>query len=150
MSYPVAVYPIPTGSRLLPRTCIHCNQPIGVGRWDDFNGFLVTCPHCSRSTGKRWSLKRLIIMAGFFLNAFSFFFLFRPLKALILFIVAASWAVGVSALAFADWAPDWLAVVWGSVFFLAPPIIDAVALVRHELDLDRPGGAPVRNVAQPL
>jgi hypothetical protein len=75
-------------------------------------------------------------MAGFFLNAFSFFFLFRPRRASILFAAAVAWAVGVGDLAFSDRAPDWLAVVWGSVFFLAPPIVNTVALIHHESDLD--------------
>ena len=135
MSYPVGVFPVPIASSLRTRQCLHCEQPVGIGRWDDLNGFLVTCPHCSLRTGKRWPLRRPI-MAGFFLNAFSFFFLFRPGTATFLFAAAVAWAVGIGDLAFSDFAPDWLAVVWGAVFFLAPPIVNAVALIRPESDLD--------------
>ncbi len=136
MTYPMGKFPIPTVSGLLARHCVHCHGTVGIGRWDDLNGFLVRCPHCALVTGKSWSLNRPLV-AGFLFNAISFFFVFRPAKALALFGLFAAWTVGVGSTAFGRSGPEWLQIAWGVVFFLGPVIVNAIELVRHESHLSR-------------
>src|SRR5258705_11899087 len=72
----VGQYPIPLGAKLRAVECVHCHRPLGISSWDYWNGFLVVCPHCAGFHGKRWGFERTLL-AGLFLNVFSFFFTLR-------------------------------------------------------------------------
>jgi hypothetical protein len=114
--------------------CVHCGNPIVMSGWDNFNGFLVECPHCHGFHGRRWSI-RAVTAVGFVLNALSFLFTMRPGRALLVIVIwcAAVWLVMPRINPWPDWAQ---ATAFGTVI-LGPAIINAVLLVRHQIDLDR-------------
>lgn len=135
--YPPGRHPLPSEERLRPVECVHCSGPLGVTVWDDWNGFLVVCPHCGGCHGRRWGLERTLL-AGLVLNALSFFLTFRPRPATWLFAgyVAAVAAGLVLAIRFEDHDGPLLAAV--AVLVLGPLLVNVVALIRHQIDLDRP------------
>ena len=133
MTYPVAERVTPTNARAAVE-CVHCKAPIAVSTWDKFNGFLVECPSCHGFHGRRWNIRGLAL-ASFLLNALSFLFTMRPGKALA--------AIAVWVLAFwlllprTETWPDWAQAVAFGTLMIGPMIINAVLLVRHQIDLDR-------------
>ncbi|HXJ16213.1 MAG TPA: hypothetical protein VNM68_03350, partial [Candidatus Polarisedimenticolia bacterium] len=132
----VGEYPIPLGSSLRAVECVHCHRPMGVSSWDYWNGFLVVCPHCLGKHGKPWAFERTIL-SGLFLNVFSFFFTLRPRQALIAIIafVLADWIlIGASV---QQEGNDPLLITSMLVAVLGPVLVNAVALVRHQIALDK-------------
>ncbi|HET7436034.1 MAG TPA: hypothetical protein VFN10_15095 [Thermoanaerobaculia bacterium] len=118
-------------------SCVHCHKAITVSTWDRFNGFLVECPHCHGFHGRRWQI-RAVAFASFLLNAASFLFTMRPGKAL---LAMAAW-VGFFwfALPRSDGWPEAVRVMIYGALMIGPMLINAILLVRHQIDLDR---APV-------
>lgn len=131
--YPLAekVSPVMTSGAT---ACVHCGNPIVMSAWDNFNGFLVECPHCHGFHGRRWNV-RAVVGVGFVLNALSFLFTMRPRNAFIAIVAwcAAVWLVLPRIESWPDWAQ---AVAFGTVI-LGPAVINAGLLVRHQIDLDR-------------
>ena len=68
------------------KSCTNCNKKIRLKRWDSWNNFLVRCPFCERLHGHRWDAGK-VLMASFILQPLTFFFTFRPIKALFVFIL---------------------------------------------------------------
>jgi hypothetical protein len=132
----VGSYPVPIGSKLRAVECVHCKRPLGISNWDYWNGFLVLCPHCGGSHGKPWGFERTLL-AGLFFNVFGFFFVMRPRQAL----------TALLAFAMADWgllslsakndmnAPLMFTAI--SFFALGPVLVNGIALVRHQVQLDK-------------
>jgi hypothetical protein len=133
MSYPIAERVTPTNAKSAV-ACVHCKSPIAVSTWDKYNGFLVECPSCHGFHGRRWNIRGLVF-ASFLLNALSFFFTMRPGKALAVIAVwvAAFWLIMPRTEGWPEWAE---ALAFGALM-LGPVIINAVLLVRHQIDLDR-------------
>lgn len=103
-----------------------------MGWWDRLNGFLVECPHCHGFHGRPWNIRGLALVS-FLINALSFFFTARPAKALPLIVAWAAifgWVLPRSM----GWGDSAEIAVW-SVFMLGPMVINAVLLVRHQIDL---------------
>ncbi len=140
---PLGTFPIPAASRLRAVKCVHCAQPVGISTWAYLNGFLVVCPHCRGYHGKRWGFERTLL-AGFFLSAFSFFFVMRPLRALTAFVAFAwlIWGLGTLAIHY-DFKQDAATLALFGVFFMGPVLVNALLLVRHQMLLDQaPPGPP--------
>lgn len=114
------------------RPCQYCRRSVPLSKWDDWNGFLVECPHCGRMLGKFWKIGNVLI-ASLFFNAFSFLFTMRPTYAL-------PWLAGFAAAAVAgnfylESLPDTLQIVLAVAFILGPVLVNAVVLVNHERGL---------------
>ena len=119
-------------------TCIHCGNPMAVGRWDKLNGFLVECPSCRGYHGRAWSPRALGFMS-LLLNAISFFFTMRPGRA---FFAVILWSAAIYfIMPRTEYAPDWIQVTAWIFFLLGPLVINMILLVRHQIDLDRPPAA---------
>lgn len=116
------------------RPCLHCGRGVALSKWDDWNGFLVECPHCGGMHGKRWNIRR-VLMASFVFNAVSFLFTMRPFVAAVWLSVFVAAAVGGAF--FLESLPDNLQIVAASAFILGPMIINAVVLSLHERSLDQ-------------
>ncbi|HEX6183959.1 MAG TPA: hypothetical protein VFZ44_08790 [Pyrinomonadaceae bacterium] len=116
------------------RPCLHCGGSVSLTRWDDWNGFLVECPHCEGLHGKRWSIRR-VMMASFVFNAVSFLFTMRPAAAIL--SLSAFAAAAVAGYFFIDSLPDTLQIVAASAFILGPMLVNAVVLIIHERGLDQ-------------
>ena len=143
----VGVYPVPIGSKLRTVECIHCRRPMGITKWEYWNGFLVVCPHCGGNHGKRWAL-RPTILAGFFFNVVSFLFVFRPRQAVSAILAFA--LVDLVLLSLSARNDTNTGLMFTSVFVLlfGPVVVNAIALVRHQSLLDKappidPGGRGV-------
>jgi hypothetical protein len=105
-----------------------------TGAWDRINGFLVECPSCHRNHGKRWSI-RAIALASFLLNAVSFYFTMRPLRATVFLLawVAAFWLI----LAQVESAPESVQLLAFGALLMGPLLINMALLVRHQIHLER-------------
>ncbi len=136
MSYPLGVYPVPTGSRLRARACRHCGLELGVGRWNDLNGFLVRCPHCGGLHGKKWNARRTVV-AGLLFNALSYPFVMRFRPALVVIGVTVASVLSFGMLVDLRTTPDWLAATAFGTFFLAPCVVNGVLLLRHQTLLEQ-------------
>ena len=117
--------------------CPHCHAEVPVTRWDKMMGFTTRCPNCTRWAGQHWSAKRLLItlIGGLVINGFIFFFVMRPLRALMLFITYVgiiAVAVSVDGKLHRD--------VWStfSTFIFFPALYAAWYYVAHERELDGP------------
>lgn len=132
---PVGFYPIPNRRGFHAVECVHCARPLGVTRWDYWNGFLVVCPHCRGYHGKPWSIEKPLV-AGLFLNALSFFLTMRPRQAIVAIagFVVACWALVV--LAGENQTHDGFTIAAGITIVLGPVVINAIQLVRHQSRLD--------------
>lgn len=131
--YPVAERPSPLNAASAV-TCIHCGKPLVVSRWDRINGFLVLCPHCRGFHGRRWNV-RALAFASLMLNALSFFFTMRPWRAVLMLV---GWIAffGLVLPAAERW-PDAVQVLAFGIAMLGPMVINALLLIRHQVDLDR-------------
>ena len=139
---PTSKYPIAKPYEATPvrgsniRNCYHCGRPLLISKWDDWNGFLFTCPHCGNIHGKSWN-PFAVVFSSIFLNAFTFFATLRWRKALPLFIVFAAYGAA------ASWALDEgrmsqsVELLVMSGFFVGPAVINAYLLLRHQFDLSR-------------
>jgi hypothetical protein len=132
-SYPRASLPSEPGSGVI-RACRVCSEPIKVSRWDDLNGFLIRCPHCSGVHGRSWRVY-YYALASLLLNALSFFVTMRWKRALPLAL-----AFGLGFLV-ADQIEKHLAVSQGvllivyGLLLLGPLIVNTVLILRHEMAL---------------
>ena len=132
-TYPVAerITPLNAASSV---ACSHCGSPIAVPTWDRWNGFLLRCPHCRGFHGRAWNIRGLAL-ASFLLNAVSFLFTMRPSKAIPVIIL---WSVTFwLLLPRSERWPDWEQATLFIALFVGPMVINAVLLIRHEVDLDR-------------
>ncbi len=134
--HPLGRYPIPEGSGLRAVECVHCHGQLGISKWDYWNGFLVKCPHCSGFHGKPWGIERTVV-AGLILNVLSFPFVFRPRMAFaaIFFFVLTGWLLGI--LVAQNDTNTALMIAFIGIIGLGPVVINAIALVRHQVQLDR-------------
>ena len=131
--YPLAERTTPVNAQAAVE-CVHCHNPIVLGRWEKMNGFLVECPYCHGYHGRRWKA-RIIGFASVFLNALSFFFTMRPGGAFAAIVV---WTAAVYfLLPKTEYAADWIQATAFIVVFLAPLVINMALLVRHQVDLDK-------------
>lgn len=114
--------------------CVHCGNPIVMSGWDNFNGFLVECPHCHGFHGRRWSI-RAVTAASFVLNVLSFLFTMRPRTAVLTIAIwcTTMWLV----LQHVQSWPDWAEAMALGTLMLGPAFVNAGLLVRHQIDLDR-------------
>ena len=112
-------------------------------RWDDWNGFLVECPHCGGMHGKHWHIKR-VMMASFVFNAVSFLFTMRPLYGVTW--LAAFAAASVAGNFFLEALPDVVQIALAGAFLLGPMVVNGVVLVVHERGIDNssPSGEMVK------
>lgn len=115
------------------RPCLHCRRSVSLSKWDDWNGFLVECPHCGGMHGKPWKIGR-VLLASFVFNAFSFLFTMRPAYALP--CLAGFAAAAVAGNFYLESLPDTLQIVLAIAFLLGPMLVNAVVLVSHERGLD--------------
>ena len=77
-------------------------------------------------------------MAGLMLNFFSFFFTMRPWRAVLTMLGFAAWFVGGVYLLDRSHVVDGpIFMTWLIVFLLGPMILDAVLLIRHQIDLEK-------------
>lgn len=114
------------------RPCQYCRRSVTLSKWDDWNGFLVECPHCGKMLGKFWNIRR-VLMASFVFNAFSFLFTMRPAYALP--CLAGFAAAAVAGNFYLESLPDTLQIVLAVAFILGPMLVNAVVLVNHERGL---------------
>jgi hypothetical protein len=124
--------------RGISRSCFQCGKLLLVSRWDDWNGFLIRCPHCGRYHGKNWNLKA-ILWGSFFFHAFSFFFTMRPLSASICVVVLLLIGLGGNQVIDRDWFPQWLEFVAVVGFLFTPLLINAGMIINHETSLGLSG-----------
>lgn len=134
--YPKGLLPIHVKSGEVIKPCLHCGNKLGLKKWDSWNGFLVECPHCQGLHGKHWNIK-YILWASLFFNAFSFLFTMRLPKGALLLLGFVLFALGGNYLLDHDQISGLVAVAGAALFIIAPVVINAVALVRHERDLER-------------
>jgi len=126
---------VPVAGKVI-RNCYHCSRPLLLGRWDDLNGFLVTCPHCGNPHGKSWNVP-LRLFGSIFLNALGFFFTLRWKQALPLFIVFAAYAAfATRALDDGRWSQT-SELIGMSIYFMGPVVVTAFLVLRHQSDLKR-------------
>ena len=131
--YPLAERMTPVNAQAAV-ACVHCHNPIVLGRWERMNGFLVECPYCHGYHGRPWNPK-VIGFASVFLNALSFFFTMRPGRA---FAAIVAWAAAVYLLLpKTEYAADWIQATAFIFVFLAPLVFNMALLVRHQIDLDK-------------
>ena len=147
-NYPQGLFPIHVKRGEVIKPCLHCGNKFGLKRWDSWNGFLVECPYCHGLHGKRWSIKN-ILWASFFFNAVSFLFTMRLRNGILLLLAFVGMAVGGNYLLDHYQISDMTAVAGASLFILAPMIINAFVLIRHERDMERstPSKADLLQVA---
>lgn len=129
-NFPAAKIPGELSSGVVS-TCIHCAKKLQLSRWDDWNGFLVICPHCKKLHGKNWN-KKAILWGSFFINALSFFFTMRPLKALVLLMAMLGFAVFGNYVMDRELLPqsvEFLAVI---LFIFAPIMLNGILVIIHE------------------
>jgi hypothetical protein len=129
---PSAKKPI-EGRKGTVRACIHCGKDLVVRKWDDWNGFLVVCPHCKKIDGKHWN-KKAILYGSFFVNAASYFFTMRPLKALML--TAVTLIVGIVGYQIIDFIPQPFDVFLVTLFLFMPMLINGMLIVIHEKQIN--------------
>ena len=106
------------------KPCLHCGSEVALSRWDNWNGFLVECPHCGGLHGKHWNIRRVL-------------FAMRPAKALPL--LAAFVALGAAGNFFLldnESVPDSLEMAGAIIFVFAPMLVNAAVLVTHERGID--------------
>jgi hypothetical protein len=115
------------------RPCLHCGRNVPLNKWEDWNGFLVECPHCGGMHGKHWKIGR-VMTASFVFNAVSFLFTMRPAYGVLW--LAAFAAAAVAGNFYLESLPDTLQVALASAFILGPMLVNAVVLVNHERGLD--------------
>ena len=133
--YASAMWPYPIGSTLRRVKCSHCAEECGVTRWDHWNGFLSACPKCGFLIGRRWQI-RTLLWGSLILNAFSFFFTMRPRLAM---RVAAVWVglwVGGGYLVSNNPGVQFAEPTYYTVALFGPVLINALILVRHQVDFD--------------
>lgn len=116
------------------RPCLHCRRAVPLTRWEDWNGFLVECPHCGGMHGKRRNIRQ-VMLASFVFNAVSFLFMMRPARAVLW--LSAFAAAAVAGGLFLDSLPDTWQVALASAFGLGPMVVNAVVLINHERSLDK-------------
>jgi hypothetical protein len=134
-NYPRGFFPYQAQQGAVIKPCFHCGNKLGLKRWDNWNGFLVECPNCLGLHGKRWNIK-YVLMAGFMFNAISFLFTMRLRIAIPLLLGFIIVGFGGNYLLDHYEIPGLTAVAGASVFVLAPLVINALILIRHERDLD--------------
>ena len=116
------------------RPCYQCGNPLRIGRWADWNGFLFQCPFCGGTHGKPWSARGHILGSLFF-NAFSFFFTMRWRQALPFFLGFVLLIAGISAALNQGRLSQTVELVLAGTGFLGPVAINSVLLLRHEMAL---------------
>jgi hypothetical protein len=133
--YPTAeLYSEDTKMKGIRRLCYHCSVALNISRWDDWNGFLLKCPHCGQLHGKSWNAYRTVL-ASVFLNALSFFLTMRRKRALLLFVAFALLLAGLSVALERGRLSGFSELVVLSVAFFGPFAINSVLLLRHETAL---------------
>jgi hypothetical protein len=136
--YPYAGLPSQSTTAQPMDQCRHCGRQIVIPRWDRWNGFLVRCTYCQGLYGKPWRTKR-VVMAGLLFNLFSFFFTMRPRRAILTMLGFAAWfAGGVYLLDRYHIVNGPIFMTWLVGFLLGPMILDAILLIRHQIDLEKP------------
>lgn len=111
------------------QACIRCGQGLVVRRWDDWNSFLTTCPHCGGIHGKPRNIRSTLIGSILF-HGLSFFFTMRPLKALTAVALVAPLVVG-SFLVDLRQLPYFLDMVVAFAVVFFPMAINGAVLIRH-------------------
>jgi hypothetical protein len=134
-NYPQGYFPYQAKQGAVIKSCLHCGNKLGVKRWDNWNGFLVECPHCHGLHGKRWNIRN-VLLASFVFNAISFLFTMRLRTAVLLLLGFILVGFGGNYLLDHYEIPGLTAIAGASVFILAPLVINAIVLIRHERDLD--------------
>jgi hypothetical protein len=144
-NYPKAVLPIDMKRGHVLKRCFHCGKDLGLKKWDNWNGFLVECPHCHGLHGKRWGIRRTVL-ASFLFNALSFPFLMRPRSAMPMVIAFLGAAI------LGNLFLDRLSNLWQvgavAIFMLSPMVLNGFVLVVHERDLDN-SAPPRRALTEP-
>jgi hypothetical protein len=125
---PVAQIPDSKNSKR-SQPCIRCGRKLVVSRWDDWNSFLTTCPHCRGVHGKPRSI-RPIIFGSILFHALSFFLTMRPLKALVLFVVVGGLFAG-SFFLDSLRLPYAVEIVLVVAVLFAPMAINLAVLLQH-------------------
>ena len=105
-----------------------------LSRWEDWNGFLLRCPHCGGIHGRPWSPYGTLL-ASLFLNAFSFFFTMRWRRALPLFWGFVLLAVVAGTALDRGQLSETFKLVLLATFFLGPVAVNSVLLLEHEMAL---------------
>lgn len=141
--YPLAVFPIPTGSRLAVVSCGRCGSQSGVSRWDDWNGFFVECPLCGRVLGKSWKLG-IILWASLLLNVFSFFFTMRPRAAAGAALMHAAFIVVGGYVVARFEQIDALMVAYIMILLFVPLVWNLFLYMNHEADAEHAAAQPRR------
>lgn len=129
-SYPLAK-PGATDDRSA-KPCYHCGKKLKLGSWEQWNGFLVQCPHCFQLHGHSWNAFA-VLFVSLILNGFSFFFTLRWKKAIILCSVFI--AAYASMFKLTERASDNVQLLVMGIVMAGPVLINAVVLIQHERDL---------------
>lgn len=124
------------GLKGILRPCFHCKESIVVSQWDEWNGFLLRCPHCRLAHGKNWKVKS-ILWASFFVSAFSFFFTVRPRKALLLVSIYLGIGFAGNMIIDREIFPQWLEFIAVVFFLFTPLLMNGALIVVHESRLGR-------------
>jgi hypothetical protein len=114
------------------KTCYHCRRKLKLDAWEQWNGFLVQCPHCFQLHGHSWNAFA-VLFVSLILNGFSFFFTMRWKKALILCSIFIA-AYG-SMFKLTEQVSDNLQLLVMGIVMGGPVMINAVLLILHERDL---------------
>ena len=137
-NYPQGYLPYQAKQGTAIKSCLHCGNKLGVKKWDNWNGFLVECPHCHGLHGNRqniWNIRN-VLFASFMFNAISFLFTMRLRTAIPLLLGFILVGFGGNYLLDHYEIPGLTAVAGASVFLLAPMVINAIVLIRRDSALD--------------
>ena len=117
--------------------CRHCSESLELSRWEALNGFAVQCPSCGGYHGKDWNI-RYTVLAGLVFNAFSFFFVLRPLRALGAFVLFGGAVALVLWLAVQYEHVDAFMIAGVGLLILGPVVINGIVLIRHQMKIESP------------